>query len=561
MERTPPPPVWPMSLLWPSTSDRTSVVLHASAVLDLALDHVIRAIDLDHRHDRHIRAALTHLPLDPAVVCYRQDILDDLLVSPALTQALSDMLPELQALGGQANTNWPDESPLGMLVARLRELDMYVHCIDRLHALLAGAADLASEGLRALRSAMTMLAAHPDVVALRDELPALREIVGEAASVTIGLNLGRDLQPESVTIVELNRFQFRGPRSLLGRLLPSTADNSPSGITPLMSAGPAPIRRDSQLFKELQRLLEATTAPLTKALARYRDLHTGPVAALEGELAFWIGAAALVRRLERAGLGLCRPAIAPADEHAFAVRDLANLTLSLQLLPREGDNGAPPPNLSEQVVTNDADFSTDCRMLMVTGPNRGGKTTFCRAVGQAQVLAQAGLHVLGTSARISVVDGIWTHFPLPEADRPGAGRLDEEVQRLRAIFGEITGASLVLLNEPLTSTSERDALAIATDIVRAFQEIGARVVLITHLHDLALLIPDLNARGPQDCTITSLVAQTVAVGDGVRGTFKIVAGTPDGHSYAAEIARQHGLTFAQLEELRKERETATTQPT
>lgn len=547
-----------MSLLWPPMlNDRASVPLTNNTATDLALDHIIRALDFDHRHDRSIRTVLSQLPTNPVVICYRQDILADLLASPTLVEALVGLLPELQALQGQGSTNSPDDSPLGTIVARLRELDLYINCLDRLHEMLAAANPLRSEGLHTLRAAIAMLAQHEDVVALRNELPALREITGEAASVTIGLNLGQDLQPESVTIVGLNRFQFRGPRSLLGRLLPHSTNGTTSGITPLLSAGPAPIRRDSQLFKELQRLLEATTTPLTKALARYRDLNTGPLAALEGELAFWIGAVALSGRLEQAGVILCRPEIAPAEEHAFAIHDLANLTLSLQLLPRSSwDRSAPAFNHREHVVTNDVVFAPNCRMLMVTGPNRGGKTTFCRAIGQAQVLAQCGLNVLGTAARISPVDGIWTHFPLPEADRPGSGRLDEEVQRLRQLFVEASGASMILLNEPLTSTSERDAFQIATDIVRAFQQLGARVVLITHLHDLALAIPDLNQRGPQHCTITSLVAQTVTVADGVRGTFRIVPGTPDGQSYAAEIARQHGLTFAQLEQLRTERETS-----
>ena len=148
------------------------------------------------------------------------------------------------------------------------------------------------------------------------------------------------------------------------------------------------------------------------------------------------------------------------------------------------------------MITNDVDFDADTSLLMVTGPNRGGKTTFCRAIGQAQVLFQCGLFVPGTQARLSPVDGIWTHFPLPEADQPGAGRFDEEVQRLRQIFVGATQDSLILLNEPLTSTAERDALPIATDMVRALQVLGARSVLITHLHDLALAIPELNRNGP-----------------------------------------------------------------
>ena len=92
------------------------------------------------------------------------------------------------------------------------------------------------------------------------------------------------------------------------------------------------LRRDSQLFKDLQRLLESATAPLTKALGRYRDISVGPLAALEREFAFYTGAAALVRRLEDAGLATCRPQIAPVTERACTMTGSANLSLALQLL-------------------------------------------------------------------------------------------------------------------------------------------------------------------------------------------------------------------------------------
>ncbi len=540
---------WPMSLLWPSTgADRASKPLNPAVVSDLALDRIVRALDAAGRHDRIIRAILCDLPADPAVIHYRQEILADLLHMPALAAALQEMLPALATLANPGGPNWPGESPLLPVIARLRELDHYVTCVDRLSSILDGASGIRSAGLLQLRAGIAALAESPDVVALRAELPALHELIGEASSVTIGLNLGRDLEPESATIVELNRFQFKGPRSLVGRLLPGAANGGPSGRTPLHQVGPSAIRRDSQLYRDLQRLLEAVTAPLVKELARYRDIHAGPLAALERELAFFTGAAALITRLQGAGIAVCRPEIAPAAERAFVVVKAANVALALQMMD-DRDGSA----LDGRLVANDARFDSGTRLFIVTGPNRGGKTTFCRAIGQAQVLFQSGLYVPGTSARISPVDGIWTHFPLPETDRQGAGRLDEEVQRLRQIFAEATGASLVLLNEPLTSTSERDALRIATDMVRALQLLGARGVLVTHLHDLALSIPELNDNAPSGSIIRSLVAEATVHGDNVRGTFRIVPGVPAGHSYASEIARQHGLTFEQLQQLLNER--------
>ncbi len=534
---------WPMSLLWPEGKrEHTARPLADSAAKDLSLDVIVHALDLDHRHSRAIRAILYDLCTDSATIRYRQDVLADLRALPALAAALEELLPNLSDLGAASAANWPGDSPLGPVVARLRELERYVWCVDRLGAILEAADRLDSDGLGRLRDGVSALATDPEVAALRSQLPELQSLIGQASSVTIGLNLGLDLMPESATIVELNRAPFKGPRSLLGRLLPRSGDQV--GLTPLHLAGPPPLRRDSQLFKDLQRLLEAVTAPLARALVRYKEINVAPLAALEAELAFFLGAAALAHRLQAAGIALCRPSTSPASEQTCTVTAAANLSLALQMLDLRKD-----AHLDGQLVTSDVSFAADTRILVVTGPNRGGKTTFCRAVGQAQVLFQSGLFVLGTSACMSPVHGIWTHFPLPETDRPGAGRLDEEVRRLRQIFDEAGPDALILMNEPLTSTSERDALMIARDVVRAIQALGARAVLITHLHDLALAIPHLNAAAPENRNIASLVAEAVVAGGSTRGTFRIVPGVPTGRSYAAAIAEQHGLTFHQLQQL------------
>jgi hypothetical protein len=537
-----------MSLLWPGQSDHESVPLASAAVADLALEPIVRALDAGGMHAGFIRSVLCQLCRGPEVIRYRQEILADLLAFPALATALQEMMPELAGLLQAGGMAWPGESPLTPALGRLSELDRYVAAVDRLRETLDAAPDVCSTGLRMLRAAISGIASEPDVEALRAELPAMRELIAEASSVTIGLNLGRDLQPEAATIVTLNRYKFKAARSLLGRLLPGTTSTAPAASGPLHDVGPSPLRRESQLYKDLQRLLETATAPLVKVLGRYRDIRVGPLAALERELAFYTGAAALVRRLEHAGLEMCRPEIAPVAAHICEVTASANLSLALQLV---GDSLAGA--VSGRLVANDVDFGPSTCLLVVTGPNRGGKTTFCRAIGQAQVLFQSGLFVPGTTARLSPVDGIWTHFPLPEADLPGAGRFDEEVRRLRQIFVEATGDSLVLLNEPLTSTAERDALPIAVDMVRALQVLGARTVLITHLHDLALEIPALNRQSPPGNGIRSLIALAVEEETGTRGTFRIVPGLPAGRSYAADIARQHGLTFAQLRQLLDER--------
>jgi DNA mismatch repair ATPase MutS len=224
-----------------------------------------------------------------------------------------------------------------------------------------------------------------------------------------------------------------------------------------------------------------------------------------------------------------------------------NLTLSR----RDGIGG---------IVANPIHFGVEAgRVWVLTGPNRGGKTTYTRAVGVAQVLFQAGLFVPAASALMSPVDAIFTHFPAREDPRPGMGRLDIEAERLFAIFREATPRSLILLNEALSGTSALEALDLARGLVRGLRLLGARAIYVTHLHELASEVEEINESTPGDGRVGSLLAE-LEIEDGVDGgarrTYRIVARPPTGVSFAAEIAEQHGISYTQLAKLLRERNLA-----
>jgi DNA mismatch repair ATPase MutS len=138
------------------------------------------------------------------------------------------------------------------------------------------------------------------------------------------------------------------------------------------------------------------------------------------------------------------------------------------------------------------------------------------------------------------------------------GRLDEEAARLAAIFQRATPRSLVLLNETLAGTAAHEAEALARDAVRGLRLLGARAVYVTHLHDLALAVDELNATTPGTSLVGSLVAdaedeEPSAADPEHRRTFRIHPGIPRGRSYASDIARRYGISFAQLTRLLQER--------
>jgi hypothetical protein len=459
------------------------------------------------------------------------------------------LLPPLAGLAHGGSSRWEDAGVF-QVTARLAELELYVECLQGLlTALQAVQTRLQSAGWRDLLVELRDRAATPTFRALQTELPELRTRIEQAGSVTVGINLDAQLRPESATLLGIDAGRFAGPRTLLGRLLRGEAA-LPAGATPLrLASDRQPFGPDRRLFQDLSYLLEEVTAPVAQALARYTQIESRTLAGLEGEVAFYLGARQMIVQLQSAGYALCRPEIAPCAARICQVRGAYNLELLLRLRSHSAAVEHPPT-----VVPNDISFDDAGRVFVLTGPNRGGKTTFTRAVGQVQILGQAGVYVPGSAARISPVDQMFTLFPEAEQAQTGMGRLDEEAARLAAIFRTATPHSLVLLNEPLASTSPAEATGIARDLLSGLQLLGARALVVTHLHNLAHEIPALNAATAGQETLGSLVAgaeqQDGAV---VTRTYRITPGMPAGQSYAADIAAQHGLHLSQITRTLRER--------
>jgi hypothetical protein len=329
---------------------------------------------------------------------------------------------------------------------------------------------------------------------------------------------------------------------LLGRLFGDSADNR--GISPLQRGEGGPRSRSNELLRDLRQLLGRIVEPVRSALEQFDRVNAAALQDLGAEVAFLLGAARLVDELRQRGLPMCQAELLPTSDRCDVLDEAYDLGLAV------GPGGVEP-----RIVTNTITFDpAGGRIWVLTGPNRGGKTTYTRAVGVAQTLFQAGLHVPASSARMSPVDAIYTHFPARDDARPGQGRLDAEAERLASIFRGATPHSLILLNEALAGTSALEALDLARGVVRALRLLGARAIYVTHLHELAAVVDDINTTTPGDSKVASLVA-VAGPGSGPHTrTFRIHPGPPSGTSYAAEIAEQHGISYEQLSRLLHERE-------
>jgi DNA mismatch repair ATPase MutS len=140
--------------------------------------------------------------------------------------------------------------------------------------------------------------------------------------------------------------------------------------------------------------------------------------------------------------------------------------------------------VSTPVIGNDVSAG-GASLTVITGANQGGKSTFLRSVGLAQLMMQSGMFAAAAALRASVCPAVFTHYKREEDATMTSGKLDEELARMSDITAHITPGSLLLCNESFASTNEREGSEIARQIIRAMRGAGIRVFFVTHLYDLA----------------------------------------------------------------------------
>jgi len=126
----------------------------------------------------------------------------------------------------------------------------------------------------------------------------------------------------------------------------------------------------------------------------------------------------------------------------------------------------------------------DDKLVMVTGPNSGGKTAFCKTITQLQLLAQTGSFVPAQAATLTVADRIFYQVPEISHLNDGEGRFGTELKRTKDIFLASTPKSLVVLDELSEGTTFEEKMESSQNVLNGFYRKGNSTILITHNHQL-----------------------------------------------------------------------------
>ncbi len=263
-------------------------------------------------------------------------------------------------------------------------------------------------------------------------------------------------------------------------------------------------------------------------LERYHDKNYGfmheTVSRFERELQFYLCTLNYTSKLKAKGFRFCIP--------QFPVRKNVAVTAGYDLaLAHKVQN-------SSLVIPNDFELTEEERIFVLCGPNQGGKTTFARAFGQILFLASLGCPVPAANAELFLPDRIFTHFSREENLNANAGRLKDDLFRIKTILLQCSSNSFAIINELFASTTSQDAYVMGKRVLESFLSRDCVVLYITHIHELSDISPK----------TVSLTAQVDESGNTAKRTYTIRRQHPDGHAYANTIVEKHHLTYREIKE-------------
>ncbi|MET7768476.1 DNA mismatch repair protein MutS [Nocardia sp. NPDC005366] len=497
---------WDGSILWGGDRDTAAVRVAPEVLADLNLDQVFAAAGIGDQE------AVTRPLREISTVSYRHGVFRDLEVEEiraAFDAFGAGMRSVLEHLEHAQRLRHPRQRDRWQLDAEA----VYCRTILDMCAALRDM-PLRSNGLRYWRAWLS------DYVGA----DRFRGLTTDAAKIRAALDAVRYRVRVTGRSVVVDRYDGRSDYSEI--VAAAFARFRPDGDP----APPRPGNPWSDMNEVEERILAAVTAQhpmvfaeLERHANRYRDFIDPVVERFDAELRFYLGYLGFVRSLTARGPRYCYPEIT-ADFAGVFAEGAFDAALAHQLSAA----GAT-------VVGNDFRLDGAERVLVVTGPNQGGKSTFARMIGQLFYLAALGCPVPGSRTRLSLPDGLFTHFVRQDdLDDPG-GALAQELAKIRDILPRVTERSVLVLNESFSTTTADDARLIGGAVLRRIIERGAVAVYVTFLEELAELGPE----------VVSMVAGVESGDDPVR-TFRIDRRPPDGPAYAVAVAHRHGLTYDEI---------------
>lgn len=476
--------------------------------------------------DRHLGGMLKQVMMVPLKtkeeIVYRQEILRDCMENMEFMESLyeisKDMTFRWEALGKQQLDKPGSREKKANLLSRIEILHLFVNTLTGIKALCRRYDTLRSPGLTAFCRRLEEEFGEEQEERIRGILSDIifycdgqqeyslkgsdsrKESISRMVldcSVEEGMKLGR-IRLEEVSTITRKLRKRRGEMTFREKVMTAFAQE------------PTLILKNVDLLEDLKQLNEQITAYIMDSFRPLMDDLKSFFEELYDQTAFYQACCNLFTRCRHSHIHLCFPEAGGREQLHF--QGLMEFCMAVY-------RGQKP-------VGNDCDGDGK-KLLVVTGANQGGKSTFLRSIGIAQVMMQCGMPVCAEAYTSGIFPHLFTHFTRREDSAMNSGRLDEELGRIDGIIRHLGDGSMVLLNESFATTTEEEGSEIADDVIRAMVEAGVKVLTVTHL--LAFARKMYERHLPETAFLTAQRKK-----DGTR-TYKMIAGAPELTSFGLDL--------------------------
>lgn len=519
-----------MCLLYPPDYDRSSEVpmRDFKFVHSLQIDDMVILVKESYRGFADLSLE-NFFSTDPKVLDYRLAVVEDLIENSKLYKAFCRAVSLIYNINDMRRVLSSDFT-VDSALSSVRYLEMYQEIVN-LFADTFKECEVRSEGMKEFRKQILAISESNEFQNLNEGLSKMEMNFGYVKSVTIGVNLNENLRPKEAGILSVNKEPFSAG-TIMDKLLKKRTSESNvlmSSLYPLAKGlhGEELKALNYSISGALHTIFAKSLRDFEPLIQNYYTANTAVFVSLLDDIRFLTAGVGFILDMKEKGFSMCRPKVAGMAEKKCELEQLYNPILARK-------------SIEETIISNSFAFDEKGRFYLVTGPNHGGKSIFAYSVGMAQALFQLGLFVPAERAVMSPVSGIYTHFPSSDENNYGKGRLESECARLSEILKELTETDMLLMDESFSSTSGLEAGYIASEVLTGIGVIGCCGIFVTHIHDLPQQVDAYNSHPGNKGKIDNLVALMENKENGTR-SYRIARTTPDGLSYARDIAKRYGL--------------------
>ena len=515
------------SLLWKSNVKNQVINDSSIAILaaDLNLGHIMTIMSKEPMVKLTPEMFLKAVSREATDILYRQSILKDFIRIENISNKLEYLIVHIDKMQSLHKILKPDLM-LPKLLLRLKKLEEYCAVMNGLEDVFSTEELVnVSDEFVAISEELKAMNRNNSLHEIEEAVRQVKAITGIIKSIDLGINInGKNDASESI-VLSLNNYTYE--KSCLIKKIMEADDvrfekQSVTAEISIENSKPALIIQ-YELYRELEFLMKDDLVKIEKLLKPFEKLVTSELIDYRDEVTLYFGAVQLYNFMQENNYPMCFSEISDA---VSVLDDFYSLQMAYEA------KGADF-YIKSKVVNNDIKVMEKESLMLITGPNDGGKTVLLQSLGIIQLLFQNGMLVPASRGELKIYKQIYSHFPKDENINIGAGRLGEEAGRVSDIIKKLGENSLVLFNEPYVTTSPAEGLDILRMSLNKLNEKGCMILLVTHYLDILD-----GWEAPME-----IASYTLEIRNGQR-TYKAKREKPEIYSHSIELAREYGIDEA-----------------